>query len=118
MCSTWTAPCWLVMRVIAIGGDLVRVGGTNWALKLLRNRPVSIKFEHRNPVYPLPHLAGEIHNAAAEAFFATLKRELAWIQHTERRTTEDQLRSVLLDYIEDSYNLRRIQRRLGHRSGK
>jgi len=55
-------------------------------------------------------------NAAAEAFFATLKRELAWIHHTERWRTRDQLRSALFDYIEDYYNPERIQRRLGHRS--
>jgi len=55
-------------------------------------------------------------NAAAEAFFATLKRELAWIHHTERWRTRDQLRSALFDYIEDFYNPERIQRRLGHRS--
>ena len=55
-------------------------------------------------------------NAAAEAFFATLKRELAWIHPTERWRTRDQLRSALSGYIEDFYNPERIQRRLGHRS--
>jgi transposase InsO family protein len=55
-------------------------------------------------------------NAAVEAFFATLKRELAWIHHTERWSTRDQLRSALFDYIEDFYNPQRIQQRLGHRS--
>lgn len=55
-------------------------------------------------------------NAAVEAFFATLKRELAWIHHTERWRTKDQLRTALFDYIEDFYNPERIQRRLGHRS--
>jgi putative transposase len=54
--------------------------------------------------------------AAAEAFFATLKRELAWTCHTERWRTRDQLRSALSGYIEDFYNPERIQRRLGHRS--
>jgi len=43
-------------------------------------------------------------NAAAEAFFATLKRELAWIHHTKRCSTKDQLRTALFDYIEDFYN--------------
>jgi putative transposase len=55
-------------------------------------------------------------NAAAEAFFATLKRELARICHTERWRTRDQLRGALFDYIEDFYNPERIQRRLGHRT--
>jgi putative transposase len=55
-------------------------------------------------------------NAAAEAFFATLKRELAWIHHTERWKTKDQLRGALFDYIEDFYNPERIQRRLQHMS--
>ena len=43
-------------------------------------------------------------NAAVEAFFATLKRELAWIHHTERWSTKDQLRTALSGYIEDFYN--------------
>lgn len=55
-------------------------------------------------------------NAAVEAFFATLKRELAWIHGTERWATRDRLRSVLFDYIENFYNPERIQRRLGSRS--
>jgi putative transposase len=55
-------------------------------------------------------------NAAVEAFFATLKRELAWIHHTERWRTKDQLRGALFDHIEDFYNPQRIQQRLGHRS--
>ena len=55
-------------------------------------------------------------NAAVEAFFATLKRELAWIHHTERWSTKDQLRNALFDYIEDFYNPQRIQKRLGHQS--
>ena len=55
-------------------------------------------------------------NAAVEAFFATLKRELGWIHHTERWTTKDRLRTALFDYIEDFYNPQRIQARLGRRS--
>jgi putative transposase len=55
-------------------------------------------------------------NAAVEAFFATLKRELAWIHRTERWRTKDQLRGALFDYIEDLYNPQRIQQRLGHQS--
>jgi transposase InsO family protein len=55
-------------------------------------------------------------NAAVEAFFATLKRELAWIHRTERWNTKDQLRSALFDYIKDFHNPQRIQQRLGHRS--
>jgi putative transposase len=55
-------------------------------------------------------------NAAVESFFATLKRELAWIHHTERWDTRAQLRTVLFDYIEGFYNTQRIQRRLGRRS--
>jgi transposase InsO family protein len=43
-------------------------------------------------------------NAAVEAFFATLKRELAWIHHAVRWQTKDRLRSALFDYIEDFYN--------------
>jgi putative transposase len=55
-------------------------------------------------------------NAAVEAFFATLKRELAWIYGTERWQTKDQLRTALFEFIEDFYNPQRIQQRLGHRS--
>jgi putative transposase len=55
-------------------------------------------------------------NAAAESFFATLKRELAWIHATKSWPTRDGLRSALFDYIEGFYNPERIQQRLGHRS--
>jgi transposase InsO family protein len=55
-------------------------------------------------------------NAAVESFFATLKRELAWIHATKTWTTRAELRSALFDYIEGFYNPERIQQRLGHRS--
>ena len=55
-------------------------------------------------------------NAAAESFFATLKRELAWIHATKTWPTRSALRSALFDYIEGFYNPQRIQQRLGHRS--
>jgi putative transposase len=55
-------------------------------------------------------------NAAVESFFATLKRELAWIHATNTWATRAALRSALFDYIEGFYNPHRIQHRLGHRS--
>ena len=55
-------------------------------------------------------------NAAAESFFATLKRELAWIHHTKTWATRTELANALIDYIEDFYNPQRIQERLGYRS--
>jgi Integrase core domain/Alcohol dehydrogenase GroES-like domain len=55
-------------------------------------------------------------NAAVESFFATLKRELAWIHATKNWPTRAALRSALFDYIEGFYNPERIQRRLGHQS--
>jgi putative transposase len=55
-------------------------------------------------------------NAAVEAFWATLKRELAWIHGTTRWAHRHELRSALFDYIEGFYNPTRIQRRLGHQS--
>lgn len=55
-------------------------------------------------------------NAAVESFFATLKRELAWIHHNPKWPTRAELRTALFDYIEAFYNTQRIQRRLGHRS--
>ena len=55
-------------------------------------------------------------NAAVEAFWATLKRELAWIHHTTTWNTRTELRSALFDYIEGFYNPQRIQRRLGNQS--
>jgi putative transposase len=55
-------------------------------------------------------------NAVAESFFATLKRELAWIHHTKTWATRTELADALGDYIEDFYNPQRIQQRLGHRS--
>ena len=55
-------------------------------------------------------------NAAVESFFATLKRELAWIHATNTWPTRTALRSALFDYIEGFYNPERTQHRLGHRS--
>ncbi len=53
---------------------------------------------------------------AVQAFSATLKRELAWIHHTKRWSTKDQLRTALFDYTEDFHNPQPIQHRPGHQS--
>jgi putative transposase len=53
-------------------------------------------------------------NAVVEAFWATLKRELAWIHGTTTWTTRAELRSAVFDYIEGFYDPNRIRRRLGH----
>jgi putative transposase len=55
-------------------------------------------------------------NAAAESFFATLKRELAWIHEKKVWPTRASLRTALFDYIEGFYNPERIQERLDYRS--
>ena len=55
-------------------------------------------------------------NAPVEAFWATLKRERAWIHGTTTWARRDDLRSALFDYIEGFYNPNRIQRRLAHQS--
>lgn len=55
-------------------------------------------------------------NAAAESFFATLKRELEWIHQRKNWPTRAALTDALLDYIEDFYNPQRIQHRLGYQS--
>jgi putative transposase len=53
-------------------------------------------------------------NAAVESFFATLKRELAWIHQRSTWSTRTDLRTALFDYIEGFYNPEHIQQRLGH----
>lgn len=55
-------------------------------------------------------------NAAVEAFFATLKRELAWIHRHNLWPTRSLLRSALFEYIEGFYNPTRTQQRLGYQS--
>ena len=55
-------------------------------------------------------------NAAVEAFFATLKRELAWIHGTTTWATRADLRAAIFDYIETFYNTERTQARLGYKS--
>jgi putative transposase len=55
-------------------------------------------------------------SGSGQSFFATLKRELAWIHATKTWRTRAELRSALFDYIETFYNPQRIQQRLGHRS--
>lgn len=53
-------------------------------------------------------------NAAMEAFWATLKRELAWIHGRQRWSSRAELRGALFDYIEVFYNRARHQARLDH----
>lgn len=55
-------------------------------------------------------------NAAVEAFWSTLKRELAWIHGTTSWINRDALRAALFDYIETFYNPQRSQHRLGYQS--
>jgi putative transposase len=55
-------------------------------------------------------------NAAMEAFWATLKRELAWIHQQTRWSSRAELRAALFDYIEAFYNRQRHQARLDHRT--
>ena len=55
-------------------------------------------------------------NAAMEAFWATLKRELAWIHQRRRWASRAELRAALFDYIEAFYNRARHQARLDHRT--
>ncbi len=55
-------------------------------------------------------------NAAVESFFATLKRELAWIHGTKTWATRRALQAAIFDYIETFYNPQRIQQRLGYQS--
>jgi putative transposase len=55
-------------------------------------------------------------NAVVESFFATLKRELAWIHQRTTWPTRAQLQTALFDYIEAFYNPERIQRRLHNHS--
>jgi transposase InsO family protein len=80
----------------------------------------SIAFSQRVVELELDQSLGRVgdcyDNAVAESFFATLKRELAWIHHTKTWPTRTELAEALGDYIEDFYNPTRIQQRLGHRS--
>ena len=53
-------------------------------------------------------------NAAMEAFWSTLKRELAHIHRRRRWTSRAELRAALFDYIEAFYNRARHQTGLAH----
>ena len=55
-------------------------------------------------------------NAAMEALWATLKRELAWIHQRRRWSSRAELRAALFDYIEAFYNRARHQAGLDHRT--
>jgi putative transposase len=78
----------------------------------------SLAFSHRLTERGLDQSFGSTgdayDNAAAEAFWATLKRELAWIHQRTTWSTRTELRTAVFDYIEAFYNPERIQRRLGH----
>ena len=49
-----------------------------------------------------------------EAFWSTLKREIAHIYQTTKWSSRDDLRAALFDYIEVFYNRQRHQAGLGH----
>lgn len=55
-------------------------------------------------------------NAAMEAFWSTLKRELAHIHHRHHWASRAELRAALFDYIEVFYNRQRHQAALDHRT--
>ena len=55
-------------------------------------------------------------NAAMEAVWATLKREITHIHGGWRNRTRSELRTMLFDYIERFYNRERHQGRLAHRT--
>lgn len=55
-------------------------------------------------------------NAAMEAVWATLKREIRHLHGDWRQLTRSQLRTILFDYIETFYNRARHQSRLEHRT--
>lgn len=55
-------------------------------------------------------------NAAMETFWASLKREIAWIHGSIHFATRAELRSILFEYIEVFYNRERAQQGLGHQS--
>lgn len=80
----------------------------------------SLAFSHRLAERGLAQSFGSTgdayDNAAVEAFWATLKRELAWIHQRTTWDTRTELRTALFDYIEAFYNPERIQHRLGHHS--
>jgi len=80
----------------------------------------SLAFSHRLAERGLAQSFGSTgdayDNAAVEAFWATLKRELAWIHQRTTWNTRAELRTAVFDYIEAFYNPERIQQRLGHHS--
>lgn len=55
-------------------------------------------------------------NAAMEAFWATLKKEVRHIWGPTSELTRSQLRTILFDYIEIFYNRSRHQRALSDRT--
>lgn len=55
-------------------------------------------------------------NAAMEAYWSTLKRELAHIHNNRRWSTRAQLRTALFDYIEVFHFRQRHQAGLDHRT--
>ena len=67
----------------------------------------SLAFSSRLARLELEHSFSEVgscyDNAAVESFFATLKRELAWIYHDTKWSTRAQLHVAPFDYIETSH---------------
>ena len=80
----------------------------------------SLRFANHLEDYGLVASFGSVgdayHNAAMESFWATLKRELAWIHRRPRWSSRAELRAALFDYIEIFYNRDRHQAGLEHRT--
>lgn len=55
-------------------------------------------------------------NASMESFWATAKREIAYLHGPTGQLTRSQLRTILFDFIEVFYNRARHQAGLGHRT--
>ena len=80
----------------------------------------SLRFANCLEDYGLVALFGSVgdayDNAAMGSFWATLKRELAWIHQRQRWFSRAQLRGALFDYIEAFYNRERHEAGLDHRT--
>ena len=80
----------------------------------------SIEFTNRLVDWGLAGSYGSVgdcyDNAAMEATWATLKREIRYLWGPWEQRTRSELRTILFDYIETFYNRSRHQARLGHRT--
>lgn len=110
---------------LVVGALVMALGRRSPTTKLIHHADhgtqyTSLEFSNRLTDWKVNASYGSVgdcyDNAAMEATWATIKKEIRHIYGDWETMTRRQLRTILFDYIEVFYNRQRHQARLGHRT--